>query len=105
MEEDNVPYLLTASYDSTIKFWSVARPTWDCSQTVDLPEKVVINRMEISNDKLNLACATTQGVKLYDLSPEADLANVRECFLGENVVNLVLERDYQLSGQCDFNRI
>lgn len=34
--------------------------------------------MEISDDRLNLACATSSGVKLYDLHPDASLANVNK---------------------------
>lgn len=40
MEEDKSPLLLTASYDCTIKFWSTSRPSWDCSETVDIPKTV-----------------------------------------------------------------
>ena len=32
--------------------------------------------MKISNDKQHLACATSAGVKIYDLSHDADMANV-----------------------------
>lgn len=90
MEDENDPILLTASYDSTIKFWATTQPSWECKKTVDIPkdvrlrfmhtfleQQVVINKMKISNDKLSLACGTSSGVKIYDLAYQADVANVR----------------------------
>lgn len=40
MEDENDPILLTASYDSTIKFWATTQPTWECKKTVDIPKNV-----------------------------------------------------------------
>lgn len=43
MEEENDIILLTASYDSTIKFWATTQPNWECKKTVDIPKDVKMN--------------------------------------------------------------
>jgi hypothetical protein len=45
MEDENDPILLTASYDSTIKFWATTQPSWECKKTVDIPKDVRLRFM------------------------------------------------------------
>jgi WD40 repeat protein len=44
--------------------------------------------MKISNDKQHLACATSAGVKLYDLSHDADMANKSNFAYPANVTSI-----------------
>ena len=84
MDEEN-PILITASYDHTIKFWSTVRPIWEPERTFKTPEDQVVNRMKISKNKKMLACACSNGLKLYDI---ADSANESQKAFFESPCNL-----------------
>jgi hypothetical protein len=59
--------------------------------------------MKISNDKQHLACATSAGVKLYDLAHDADMANVSLIKLVQILPSV--EKQFCLSSQCHIYRI
>ena len=57
--------LATAGYDHTIRFWEA--PTGVCRNTLHHPDSQV-NRIEITNDKRQIACAGNPSVRLFDVS-------------------------------------
>lgn len=84
MADHQNPLLVTGSYDRSIKFWMTTVPSWDTSKTIDIPEDQVVYRLKISADKKYLACATSKGIKLYDVTEESSTSFKGEVDYGCN---------------------
>ena len=94
-EEAADPILLTSAYDNTIKFWNTTKQTWECSHTVDLQKKLVVNKMQISKDRKHLICACNIGLRLYQIANHSDLNLIAHFSYPQNVTAAQASRKFE----------
>lgn len=61
------PVLITATSDGTLSYWNTKKNIWLEEDILEPSSEYSINKLALSLDKLKLAAACSDGVKLFDI--------------------------------------
>lgn len=72
------PVLITATSDGSISLWNTKQSQWFQEDTESPKNDFNINRLALSMDKLKLAAACSDGVRLYDVRAQKPNFKIRK---------------------------